>query len=166
MVIKYDRVKAVEYAKKWAYDRNPNYYNFNELGGDCTNFISQCLFNGCSIMNYTNVYGWYYKNLNDRSPAWTGVNELRNFLINNNGENGIVGNGNGPFARISNLTNAQIGDVIQLYNGYEYYHSLMIVGFNSLEPLIASHTENRFNYPLYNYNFNDLVVLHVEGARI
>ena len=28
---KYDRNKADEYAKKWAYMRNPKYYNYDEL---------------------------------------------------------------------------------------------------------------------------------------
>lgn len=39
----YDRNKAVAYAHKYAYSRNPNYYNFDNIGGDCTNFVSQVL---------------------------------------------------------------------------------------------------------------------------
>ena len=31
---KYARNKAVEYAGKWAYSRNPKYYNFDLIGGD------------------------------------------------------------------------------------------------------------------------------------
>ena len=37
----YDRERAVAYAHQWAYSRNPAYYDFSVLGGDCTNFISQ-----------------------------------------------------------------------------------------------------------------------------
>ena len=105
-VEKYNRQKAVEYAKEWAFKRNPNYYNFDSIGGDCTNFISQCLYTGSKIMNYTNTYGWYYKNANDKSPSWTGVQFLYNFLINNKGL--------GPIANNSNENNVQIGDIIQL----------------------------------------------------
>jgi hypothetical protein len=36
----YDRSAAVAYAHKWAYSRNPAYYNYDKLGGDCTNFAS------------------------------------------------------------------------------------------------------------------------------
>ena len=36
--IEYNRHKAKEYARKWAYLRNPSYYNYDKLGGDCTNF--------------------------------------------------------------------------------------------------------------------------------
>lgn len=33
----YNREKAVEYAQKWALSRNPQFYDFDSLGGDCTN---------------------------------------------------------------------------------------------------------------------------------
>ena len=39
-----DAEKAVRYAGKWAYGRNPAYFDFDGLGGDCTNFISQCIY--------------------------------------------------------------------------------------------------------------------------
>ena len=55
--LKYNRLKAVEYAKRWAYKRNPKYYNFDEIGGDCTSFISQCIYEGSGIMNYTKDFG-------------------------------------------------------------------------------------------------------------
>ena len=35
--------KELDYAQKWALSRNPAYYNFDDIGGDCTNFVSQCL---------------------------------------------------------------------------------------------------------------------------
>ena len=56
--VEYDRQKAKEYAKKWAYSRNPKYYNFDNVGGDCTSFISQCIYAGSGIMNYTKDIGW------------------------------------------------------------------------------------------------------------
>ena len=50
MVIKpYDRRAAVEYAHKWAFGRNPEFYDFSEIGGDCTNFASQCLYAGAVL---------------------------------------------------------------------------------------------------------------------
>ncbi len=55
IVLNYDRKKAVEYAHKWALKRNPLYYNFDKLGGDCTNFISQCIYHSCNIMNYKKI---------------------------------------------------------------------------------------------------------------
>ena len=62
----YNREKAVEYADTWAMGRNPAYYDYSNLGGDCTNFISQCLYAGGGIMNYTRDLGWYYNNVTTR----------------------------------------------------------------------------------------------------
>ena len=39
----YDRLHALKYAQKWALERNPLFYDFADIGGDCTNFVSQCL---------------------------------------------------------------------------------------------------------------------------
>lgn len=80
---KYKREEVLEYAKKWAYSRNPKYYNYEYIGGDCTNFVSQCIYAGCNTMNYNVNSGWYYKTANNKSPSWTGVKYLYDFLINN-----------------------------------------------------------------------------------
>lgn len=44
----YDPSAAVGYANRWWDKRNPAYPNFSKsgMGGDCANFISQCLFAG------------------------------------------------------------------------------------------------------------------------
>lgn len=81
----YNREAARDYALKWAYGYNPDFYNFDKLGGDCTNFASQVLYAGGLPMNYTPTFGWYYRSLNDRAPAWTGVNEFYRFLTTNTG---------------------------------------------------------------------------------
>lgn len=77
----YMRARAVAYAHRWAFSRNPEYANFDLMGGDCTNFVSQCLYAGCRVMNFTPDVGWYYQSLNDRSAAWAGVQDLFTFLI-------------------------------------------------------------------------------------
>ena len=161
----YDRLKAVNYAKIWAYGRNDNYYSFNGIGGDCTNFVSQCLYAGCNVMNFTKNLGWYYNNVNDRAPAWTGVEFLRQFLLKNNGENGIVGNGYGPYGIEVDKNNVDVGDVVFLKNDFKFFHSAIIVGFRGKIPLVASHTNDVFNFPLYNYNYKSLSCLHILNVR-
>src|SRR5699024_7748176 len=56
----YERAAAVAYAHRWAYGRNPDFYNYDTVGGDCTNFASQCLLAGGGAMNFTPDFGWYY----------------------------------------------------------------------------------------------------------
>ncbi len=55
----YRREAALQYAERWALGRNPRYLDFEKLGGDCTNFASQCIYTGSGGMNYTPVMGWY-----------------------------------------------------------------------------------------------------------
>ena len=57
-------------------------------------------------MNYTPTYGWYYISVNNRAPAWTGVDELYRFLTTNRGA--------GPRAILTDLSQIQNGDIIQL----------------------------------------------------
>jgi hypothetical protein len=78
--VPYNRERAVAYADAWAFRRNPRYSDFSDLGGNCTNFISQCVYAGSGIMNFRSVFGWYYHSMNDRSLSWTGVEFFKNFL--------------------------------------------------------------------------------------
>ena len=158
----YNRQKVVEYAKKWAYLRNPKYYNFDSVGGDCTSFASQCIFAGSEVMNY-NKYGWYYNNGNDKSPSWSGVEYLYKFLINNSGV--------GPYAKDSNLKNLEEGDIAQLsFDGNQFSHTLVIVAKNYPENLsntfVATHTFDSFGRSILSYDFQKIRYLHIEGVRI
>ena len=113
--LKYDRQKVIEYAKKWAFSRNPKYYNFDSVGGDCTSFASQCIFEGSNTMNYTKNIGWYYINGNSKSPSWSGVEFLYDFLINNKSI--------GPYGKEVSQNEIEIGDIAQLSfdgNKFEY----------------------------------------------
>ena len=72
-LVPYNRLAAVQYAHKWAYGRNPAFYDYEQIGGDCTNFASQCVYAGSGIMNFEKDFGWYYIDPNNKAPAWTGV---------------------------------------------------------------------------------------------
>lgn len=162
-VFPYNRQKAVEYAHKWAYGRNLSYYDFENIGGDCTNFASQTIYAGSGVMNYTSVFGWYYRNSYDRTASWTGVNFLYKFLINNEGL--------GPFAREVDARNVLPGDIVQLsFSGDgTFHHSPVIVGTGIFPDIanirIAAHTDNQDYYPLVNYNWKDIRFLHIAGVR-
>ena len=152
------------YAKKWAYQRNPKYYDFSRIGGDCTNFASQCLYAGAGVMNYTPTLGWFYKSVNDRSASWTGVEFFRNFLIGN--AEGI-GGGLGPFAAEADMDELEIGDFVQFGRATgDFYHTPIVVGFSRGIPLVAAHTNDTFAKPLNAYRFERLRCLHILGVRV
>ncbi len=163
-IMQYNREKAVEYARKWAYARNPAFYNFNRIGGDCTNFASQCLFAGSGVMNYTSDIGWFYRSINDRSAAWTGVEFFYRFLT----ENYVnpIGSGVGPFAEELSIQQLEIGDFVQFGRGTgDFYHTPIVVGFSRGEPLLAAHSYDVFDKPLSMYQYDQIRCLHILGVR-
>lgn len=157
----YQRQDAIEYARKWALSRNPAYYDFHGIGGDCTNFISQCLYAGSHVMNYTKTFGWYYINVNNRAPAWTSVKYLYQFLIRNQTK--------GVFGEEIELSDAQLGDIIQLAkNNIGFYHSLLITKIDGNIPnldniSICTHTFDSLDRKLNTYQFDALRCIHILG---
>ena len=159
----YNRLATIEYAKKWALARNSQYYNFDNVGGDCTSFASQCIYAGCKVMNYTKDYGWYYNNGNSKSPSWSGVEYLYQFLINNKGI--------GPQAIQTTQNKIEIGDIAQLsFDGKKFEHTLVIVKIENKITLrgikIASHTFDSFEKSISEYTFQEIRWLHIERVGI
>lgn len=157
----YNREKAAAYARRWAYGRNPAYFDFSGLGGDCTNFASQILYAGTGAMNYTPVTGWFYISADRRTASWTGVPYFYNFLTSNRGA--------GPFAQVTDLSLVEPGDFIQLSNGQQFYHTLAVVlvahPITVNNVLVATHTFDTSGRPLGSYAFRQMRCLHIEGWR-
>ena len=156
--MEYNREAAVAYARKWAFGRNPKFYDFSDIGGDCTNFASQCIYAGAGIMNYTPTYGWYYISLNNRAPAWTGVDELYRFLTTNRGA--------GPRAVVTDLKGIMPGDIIQLqFSPKERFdHSPVVIDAGSGTPqtiLVAAHSYDAYGRTLASYGYGKLRPLHI-----
>lgn len=162
MIVPYDRAAAVSYAHQWAYSRNPIYYDYERIGGDCTSFASQCLYAGTGIMNFTPTFGWYYINPNQKAPAWTGVQFFYNFLTRN-----FVSQG--PFGVQAELTDIVPGDFVQLrFRSNGFGHTPVVVETGSPptldNTLIAAHSVDSDWRPLSSYSFQEIRFLHVLGA--
>lgn len=155
----YDRHKAVEYAYRWWNGRNPAFYNFDDIGGDCTNFVSQCLYFGGIEMNFSQ-YGWFYSNLSSRSPSWTGVEEFFYFSTTNTNMAGVR-------AKSISIENVDIGDVVQLKLRGEdrFHHSLIITKIDGRKTfdniLLTSHSYDAINKPISHYFVEDIRFLKV-----
>lgn len=157
-IFNYDRNAAFAYAKEWAFKRNPKFYDFSKIGGDCTNFASQCIYAGAGVMNYTPTFGWYYISVNDRTPSWTGVEYLYNFLVNNDGA--------GPFAKEVTLEELEVGDIVQLGRSTgDFYHSPVVVRIANGQIYVAAHSYDAFNKPLSSYRFEQARGIHILGVR-
>ena len=154
----YDRQRAVAYARKWAFDRNPAYLNYDRMGGDCTNFASQCLYAGSGVMDYTPTFGWYYLSGNQKAPAWTGVQPLYNFLLRPHNH--------GPVAIETDITGIRPGDLIQLATVKSAFHHTPVVvevrGAPSPDTIfVAAHSDDALMRPLSSYAIRNIRFLHI-----
>lgn len=161
----YDRNNALLYAERWALSRNPLFYNFTSVGGDCTNFVSQCVLAGCCVMNYTPDFGWYYRSEEDRAPAFTGVEFFWDFFTGApafSSQNGGIG----PFGVEVTMAQVLPGDVVQLGRADgSFYHTLLVVDRTPRELFVAAHSNDVYDRPLSSYNAARKRYLHVEGVR-
>lgn len=154
----YIRERAVEYASRWAFSRNPLFYDYTGIGGNCTNFVSQCVYAGSCTMNFTAIFGWYYLSDKERTASWTGVEFFYNFMTGNKGP--------GPFGRECTEEELLVGDIIQLGRTEEgYYHTLITVGFAEGVPLVSSQSNDAFGRPLDSYKYDYARYIHIEGVR-
>lgn len=155
----YDRERARQYAERWAFARNPLFSDFTGIGGDCTNFVSQCLYAGSCRMNFTPVFGWYYISPDDRTASFTGVEFFYNFITGNEGV--------GPYGVESDEAGLAVGDVVQL--GREegpFYHTLLVVGRDEEGGiLVAAHSDDAYARPLAEYQYARIRYLRIEGVR-
>lgn len=161
--LQYNREAAINYATKWVLSRNPRFYDYSNIGGDCTSFASQILWAGGANMNFDPLQGWYYIDPNRKSPSWTGVDFLYNFLVSNRSK--------GPLGIDSNPADIAIGDLIQLSYGVgsHFNHTLVIT---RLEPPIAieriyvsAHSIDRFNVNLvHTYSWKQIRFIHILGS--
>ena len=160
----YRRDLAVAYARRWALDRNPLFYNFAGIGGDCTNFVSQCILAGSCVMNFTPDFGWYFISADNRAPAWTGVEFFWRFMTGApdfaNANGGI-----GPFGNLAEADDMEPGDVVQLGREEgDFYHTLLVTARRGDELLVSAHTNDVYDRPLSLYTAPRRRFLKIRGV--
>ena len=156
---KYNRVAAVNYAIKYALVPNKTYKYFksiNEDGGDCTNFVSQCLRAGGAPMDYNNVRPWWYDIKRGKaSVSWAVAHSLYWYLKINGSKNRNTIKG----LEVEDINVLELGDLI-FYENYNniIFHSTIITSFietsGNKVPLISQHSFDQLNAPYkksYNY---------------
>lgn len=161
----YVREAALAYAARWALSRNPLFYNFTEVGGDCTNFVSQAILAGSCVMNMTPTFGWYYRSVDDRAPAFTGVQAFWDFFTSAP-DFAAANGGVGPFGREVGESEIAPGDAVQLGNVTgRYYHTLLVTRITGEGILVAAHSNDAYDRPLSSYRAAQRRYLHIEGVR-
>ncbi len=149
----YNRQSAQNYINRWWDRRNSAWGTFDNLGGDCTNWVSQIINAGGIPEDESGTHEWFYNSMDDRAPSWTGVKELWTYLVGNSDGNGY----NGPQANLwtdsTGRINMYTGDVIQLKKSSGWFHSFAVNKTEWVRPCflcswvlkiyVTSHDRNR-----------------------
>jgi len=132
----YNSTASTQYGNTWCNSRNPAYYDYSNSGGDCANFVSQCL-----IAGYLDLS----PGINDGYGCIPSCDNLHTFLYNN-----------------SNVTYYQRlyssypswwtkGDVIMMGITSDPWQHAMFAATTNTPPLLDAHTTDRCQYSLSTY---------------
>lgn len=127
----YSSEKSSRYAKRYALNYNKHYKDFNNSGGDCTNFVSQCLYAG----NIPQKQFW-----RPYTAPWIRVNELNSYLTRNN-----------IAKEVTSLDELAVGDIIQFFSnskGFFAHSGIISEILDNGEILYCCHSYDKKDFPL------------------
>lgn len=185
---RYDRKSVYNWAYMHWNNYSASFMNFGDekwKGGDCTNFVSQCLRAGGAVNDKSGAYQWYYDSKNTGNTSddsyswtWTTARGLNNTLLGNykTGEFGPKATEKviaGDIQYTASIGEFVIpGDIIQYHwkTKSTISHAAVIVDmlYNSAkeryEPVIAEHTEDSWYTPWTN-NALKTYFVHITGVN-
>jgi len=139
--VQYNYGAMAAYAETYWDNYNSGYRTFSDVGGDCTNFVSQVMrAGGWSDASgyYRDAHYWWYNFLN-QTWSWINVNYWHDFAAVYSGRTYILGSPD----------YMGLADVLQVdftYNGSKD-HS-MVVSYNGSQPYLTYHTTDTYRRSL------------------
>ena len=141
---KYDRIKARDYAYEWwgptEKNYNPDYTNWNSGGGDCANFVSQCIFAGGVPADEQKVAGNWYKD----SKAWISTSKLSEYMTNRG------------YATKESYTDTTAGNFATKTG-----HSVLVTINNTVDICFTAHNTNRLDAPFSKSELGGIYTFYV-----
>lgn len=137
----YNYQAMADYAIRYALSYNPSYRRFSDVGGDCTNFISQALRAGgwANVNGYYRDYRyWWYNSLNE-TWSWINVNFWASFARHS-----------GRTSHLSNVWYLGLADILQMdfSANQSKDHSMIVSLRTSTMPYLSYHTTDTRNRSL------------------
>jgi len=156
----YSRMKAVQYALKYAINYNPEWPSDKGYGGDCTNFVSQALHAGGWTMVYPgSLFGgaqlWHSPKAGtsrmwmNRSRSWAAASNFNDYLGRSD---------RATRCKVSELT---FGDVVLLKDYGIVYHTMIVTDMQpiggTITPILTYHTTDTLAKPISDLSPNILL---------
>ncbi|HET7558416.1 MAG TPA: amidase domain-containing protein [Limnochordia bacterium] len=149
----YDRAGAVRYADRYCGSApgcgndgryNPTFIDYNGIGGDCTNFLSQVLHVGGGLPL---TWGWGYNaRTGEGSVSWVQAPSMVGYLL---GSGRAVTVARGTYDKVAGrIAQLQAGDVVAYIEKGKIVHLGFVVGRDPRGyALVDSHTADRYHVP-------------------
>ncbi len=154
----YDREAAVAYARQHVDERNGEWHDYSGEGGNCQNFVSQCLLAGGVPMDTQGDarWKWYGEALSDTSEeagctlSWINVDYFYAYARDNSGF--------GLQAQVdADFTTGQKGDLIMMGTPEDWNHMVIISEVvkdengRTIDYMICSNTSDVKDFPASAY---------------
>ena len=146
----YDRSRAVAYSSQWTGSRNEEWDDFSGRGGNCQNYVSQCLAAGGIPMDRQCDNRWMWNGAGNYTASWVGVDDFFAYAAGNQGS-GLAASTD--FSYYS----GEEGDLICMGSETDWNHIVMISQVvrdeqgNTVDYLINSNTSDVKNFPVGAY---------------
>lgn len=164
----YDGDAAADYALEYCYNYNPDYPNWETYNPgytwDCANFVSQCLFAGGKSMegsDPTSFSNWFsYGNVcstSQVSSTWRGADAFRHYWMSN-------ASSYKTFYSIGSESYNYTwkGDAVTALNSNgRGYHTLICVGYDNPDDILAAHSNDTDSARLSSYLSNGAIVYNM-----
>ncbi|MDR1603987.1 MAG: amidase domain-containing protein [Gracilibacteraceae bacterium] len=158
----YNREAAKAYADAWVGQRNSQWTDYSNLGGNCQNFLSQCLLAGGIPMDTGGGAVWYWQGGARRAPSWTAVTYFLNYARDNTGP-GMEAAADAPYY------SGEIGDAVLLGDETGWRHIVIITDIvrdaegRVLDYLVHSNTAEWKYFPVSAYPYTKQLLIHISG---
>ena len=166
----YDRERAVAYARQWVGDRSSSWPDYSRNGGNCQNFVSQCLLVGGIPMDISapGIWKWYGSTPDNlpraagRSASWSAVEDFLSYTKENRGY-GLAAVADAPY------DTGRPGDIIHMGTADRWRHAVLISDVvtdeegNIVDYLICSNPADLRDFPVSAYTYTRQLLIRVEG---
>lgn len=154
----YDREAAVAYAREYLDERNPDWHDYSGQGGNCQNYVSQCLLAGGIPMDLegTARWKWFGEAQNDSAAetgctlSWINVDSFYEYARDNTGA-GLKAETDADF------DSGQVGDLVMMGTPDDWNHIVIITEVvknengETVDYLICSNTTDVRDFPASAY---------------
>ena len=157
----YDRVAAYDYLMAYCDERNPAWYAYDEVGGNCMNFGSQVLLAGGIPEDEKGDEEWYWDGQNDLDLSWINVGRFYDYCRKNEGFGLVADTEAGYYT-------GEVGDVLIVGFAGDHRHTTVISHVvkdesgDTVDYLISCNTTNYRDFPAsaYYYTFHRLIKIY------